>query len=379
MLLNIEQLSYWERKTYFEEVDFLIIGAGIVGFSTAIELKNKYPDAKILILERGYLPSGASSKNAGFACFGSVTELLDDLTKMDESKVWETVANRWNGLQNLKQLIGEKNLELESNGSWDLIMPDEINSISEINSKLPYLNAKIEEITGEKNVYQEDKNCSSTFEFNGLQTSYFNRLEGQINTGKMITRFHQLAIEKGILCLFGISVEALQSNLYNVGLQTSVGYMKARNVLICTNGFAQQFLPNRDINPARAQVLVTTPIENLKVKGTFHYQQGYYYFRNVEDRILLGGGRNLDFLGETTTELETTSQITEALTNLLKNVILPNQQFSIEYNWSGIMGVGQTKAPIIEKIDERIAVGVRLGGMGVAIGSLVGKELSELF
>ena len=379
MLLNIEQLSYWERKTYFEEVDFLIIGAGIVGFSTAIELKKKYSDAKILILERGYLPSGASSKNAGFACFGSVTELLDDLTKMNESKVWETVANRWNGLQNLKQLIGEDNLELESNGSWDLIMPDEINSISEINSKLPYLNAKIEEITGEKNVYQEDKNCATTFGFNGLQTSYFNRLEGQINTGKMITRFHQMAIEKGILCLFGISVEALQSNLYNVGLQTTVGYMKARNVLICTNGFAQQFLPNRDINPARAQVLVTTPIENLKVKGTFHYQQGYYYFRNVEDRILLGGGRNLDFLGETTTKLETTSQITDVLTDLLKNVILPNQQFSIEYNWSGIMGVGQTKAPIIEKIDERIAVGVRLGGMGVAIGSLVGKELSELF
>jgi len=379
MLLNIEQLSYWERKTYFEEVDFLIIGAGIVGFSTAIELKKKYPDAKILILERGYLPSGASSKNAGFACFGSVTELLDDLTKMDESNVWETVANRWNGLQNLKQLIGEDNLELESNGSWDLIIPDEINSISEITSKLPYLNAKIEEITGEKNVYLEDKNCSSTFGFNGLQTSYFNRLEGQINTGKMITRFHQLAIEKGVLCLFGISVEALQSNLYNVGLQTSAGYMKARNVLICTNGFAQQFLPNRDINPARAQVLVTTPIENLKVKGTFHYQQGYYYFRNVEDRILIGGGRNLDFYGETTTELETTSQITGALTDLLKNVILPNQQFSIEYNWSGIMGVGQTKAPIIEKIDERIAVGVRLGGMGVAIGSLVGKELSELF
>ncbi len=379
MLLNIEQLSYWERKTYFEEVDFLIIGAGIVGFSTAIELKKKYPDAKILILERGYLPAGASSKNAGFACFGSVTELLDDLTKMNESNVWETVANRWNGLQNLKQLIGEDNLELESNGSWDLIMPDEINSITEINSKLPYLNAKIEEITGEKNVYLEDKNCSATFGFNGVQTSYFNRLEGQINTGKMITRFHQLAIEKGILCLFGISVEALQSNLYNIGLQTSVGYMKARNVLICTNGFAQQFLPNRDINPARAQVLVTTPIENLKVKGTFHYQQGYYYFRNVEDRILLGGGRNLDFLGETTTKLETTSQITDVLTDLLKNVILPNQQFSIEYNWSGIMGVGQTKAPIIEKIDERIAVGVRLGGMGVAIGSLVGKELSELF
>ena len=39
----------------------------------------------------------------------------------------------------------------------------------------------------------------------------------------------------------------------------------------------------------------------------------------------------------------------------------------------------QRSLVLIEKIDERIAVGVRLGGMGVAIGSLVGKELSELF
>lgn len=379
MMLNIEQLSYWERKTYFEDIDFLIIGAGIVGFSTAIELKEKYPDAKVLIIERGYLPSGASSKNAGFACFGSVTELLDDLSSTEESKVWETVAKRWNGLQKLRSLIGDDSLELEINGSWDLILPSEKEQISSINEKIPYLNEQIFKITGEKNVYSEDRDSLSKFGFQGVETSYFNRLEGQINTGKMITKFHQLAIQKGIHCLFGISIEAIQLNMYNVGIQSTVGYFKARKVLICTNGFAQQFLPNRDVLPARAQVLVTTPIENLKLKGTFHYQQGYYYFRNVEDRILLGGGRNLDFKGETTTELHTTELITEALTELMKNVILPDQHFSIEYQWSGIMGVGQTKAPIIEKIDDRIGVGVRMGGMGVAIGSLVGKELAEMF
>lgn len=378
-MLNIEQLSYWERKTYFEDIDFLIIGAGIVGFSAALELKVKYPDAKILILERGYLPSGASSKNAGFACFGSVTELLDDLSKTEETKVWETVAKRWNGLQKLRKLIGDDSLELEMNGSWDLILPTEKEQIELINEKLPYLNEQIFKITGEKNVFSEDRQSVTKFGFQGVETSYFNRLEGQINTGKMISKFHQLAIQKGIHCLFGISAEAIQLNMYNVGIQSTVGYFKARNVLICTNGFAQQFLPNRDIQPARAQVLVTTPIENLKLKGTFHYQQGYYYFRNVEDRILLGGGRNLDFSGETTTELQTTSLISDALTTLMKNVILPNQHFAIEYHWAGIMGVGQTKAPIIEKIDEKIGVGVRMGGMGVAIGSLVGQELAEMF
>lgn len=377
--LNIEQLSYWERKTYFEDVDFLIIGAGIVGFSAGIELRKKYPDAKVLILERGYLPCGASSKNAGFACFGSVTELLDDLKKTPEHLVWETVAKRWNGLQNLKSLIGEDFLELETNGSWDLILPNEADQIPIIDAQLETLNKKIELITGQKHVYSKDDNSIHEFGFQNVKTSYFNRLEGQINTGKMITRLHQKALECGVLCLFGISVEALNLNLYNVGIQTSVGYMKAKNVLICTNGFAQQFLPSKDVLPARAQVLVTTPIYDLKVKGTFHYQQGYYYFRNIEDRILLGGGRNLDFEGETTTNLETSETIMQALDELLKTVILPGIDYSIEYQWAGIMGVGQTKSPIIEKIDPRIGIGVRMGGMGVAIGSLVGKELADLF
>jgi glycine/D-amino acid oxidase-like deaminating enzyme len=378
-MLNIEQLSYWERKTYFEEIDFLIIGAGIVGYSAALELRSKYPEAKILIMERGFLPSGASTKNAGFVCFGSVTELLDDLTKMDEEKVWNTVQKRWDGLQNLKRLIGEDALELEVNGSWDLILPKEDEQVPMIREKIGYLNEKIHSITGEENVYSEDNNSLRSFGFQNISTSYFNRLEGQINTGKMMTRFHQLATEKGIKCLFGIGVKALQTNLYNVGIQTSAGYMKARNVLVCTNGFARQLLPDRDVMPARAQVLVTTPIEDLKVKGTFHYQQGYYYFRNVEDRILLGGGRNLDFEGETTTELETTELITSALKNLLETVIIPGKSYGIEYHWSGIMGVGQTKAPIVELIDPKIGIGVRMGGMGVAIGSLVGMELAEIF
>lgn len=377
--LNIEQLSFWERKTYFEDNEFVVIGAGIVGLSTAIELRNLHPTSKILVLERGFLPSGASTKNAGFACFGSVTELLDDLTKSNEEQVFATVKKRWDGLQNLKRLVGQENFELEVNGSWDLILPEEADQLENIRKHLPYLNEQLEKITGEKEVYSEDARCAETFGFDGLATSLYNRLEGQINTGKLITKLYQIAIEKGVNCLFGIEAIALQTHLYNVGIQTSIGYMKARNVLICTNGFAQQFIPNRDVLPARAQVLVTTPIEDLKVKGTFHYQQGYYYFRNVEDRILLGGGRNLNFVAETTTQLETSQEIMTALEKLLSTVILPNQSYSIEYQWAGIMGVGQTKAPIIEKIDDKIGIGVRMGGMGVAIGTLVGKELAELF
>ena len=62
---------------------------------------------------------------------------------------------------------------------------------------------------------------------------------------------------------------------------------------------------------------------------------------------------------------------------MLNEVIIPNQPFSIDYQWSGIMGVGSEKKPIIEK-KLNYVVGVRMGGMGIAIGSKVGEDLAHL-
>ena len=129
---------------------------------------------------------------------------------------------------------------------------------------------------------------------------------------------------------------------------------------------------------ARAQVLITKPLKNLTIKGTFHLDCGYYYFRNIDQRILLGGGRNLDFKAETTTELAQTERIQNALEALLKNTIIPGRDFEIEQRWSGIMGVGTQKKPIVKQLSNHVYCGVRMGGMGVAIGSVIGKEVAEL-
>ncbi|MDP4601126.1 MAG: FAD-dependent oxidoreductase, partial [Polaribacter sp.] len=67
-------LSYWELKEWFSNIDFTIVGSGIIGLNCALQLKKKHPNARILILEKGILPQGASTKNAGFACFGSLSE-----------------------------------------------------------------------------------------------------------------------------------------------------------------------------------------------------------------------------------------------------------------------------------------------------------------
>ena len=69
----------------------------------------------------------------------------------------------------------------------------------------------------------------------------------------------------------------------------------------------------------------------------------------------------------------------EKLKQYLHELILPNTPVEIDYSWSGIMAVGSEKKPIIQKTNKNIAFGVRMGGMGVAIGASVGKQLSKIF
>jgi glycine/D-amino acid oxidase-like deaminating enzyme len=374
-MLSFNDLSFWEKSTYFNGNDFVIIGSGIVGLSTSIFLKNKFPHSKVLILERGYLPTGASTKNAGFACFGSPTELYDDLKTIPENKVWDTFEMRYEGLRTLFDLIDPKKVDYENCASWDLIENPNLDIPSEF---LDYLNENARRITKNQLVYSEDNSIIERFRFSNIHSAYKNCLEGSLNTGKLIQELYKKAIASDVNVLFGIELLDHQITANNVVLETKYGEISSSNLIICTNGFAKKFIGDR-VNPARAQVLITKPIPNLRINGTFHLDRGYYYFRNIGERILLGGGRNLDFKGETTEEVKTTQLIQNKLIELLQNTILTNQDFEIDYSWAGVMGVGCEKVPIIEKMNNRVAIGVRMGGMGVAIGSDVGKKLANLF
>jgi glycine/D-amino acid oxidase-like deaminating enzyme len=243
-----------------------------------------------------------------------------------------------------------------------------------VQDQIPYFNTKLNEITGEENVYSIDPDIATKFGFNNVITSIFNRLEGQIDTASMNHGFYKKVIAEDIHVLFGIEALSIDKN----NIITTKGTIQSANIAICTNGFGKALIPSEDIVPARAQVIITKPIDNLKIKGTFHYNEGYYYFRNIDNRILFGGGRNLDICGETSTLMVNTEIITQSLNSILKHVILPNTPFEIDHQWAGIMGVGKSKKPIIKKLDKSLFCGLRLGGMGIAIGTLVGKELASL-
>jgi glycine/D-amino acid oxidase-like deaminating enzyme len=368
------QLSYWEIKNWFSNVDYTIVGSGIVGLHTAIRLRERFPEAKILILEKGILPQGASTKNAGFACFGSVSEIISDLKSHSEEEVIQLIQKRYLGIQLLRKNLGDEAIDYKPFGGYEVFLKEDEAFYNDCISKIPFINDIVRPLF-KSEVYSK---TLDRFDFkNTFEYLIFNEFEGQIDTGNMMQALLKKAIQNDILILNNQTVTEHQELNDGVEIVTNEVTFKTKKLLFTTNGFASELTQNQ-VKPARAQVLITKPIENLHIKGTFHLDQGYYYFRNINNRILFGGGRNLDFESETTTSLETTEIIQNRLQDLLKNVILPNTPFEIEHRWSGIMGIGNSKKPIVQQISNHVYCGVRMGGMGVAIGSLIGQELADL-
>ncbi|MEM7548950.1 MAG: FAD-dependent oxidoreductase [Bacteroidota bacterium] len=369
--------SFWERE-HLLKFDFIVIGAGIVGLTTAINLRKKYRKASIAILEKGLLPSGASTKNAGFACFGSPTELWSDLSKHKKEDVLDLVTRRWEGLRKLRELTGDHKIDYENLGGFEIIPK----SIKFDKEKLDFLNELLHPIFKER-VYINSNSLIDSFGINKdyVESLVKNTFEGQLNTGKLIKRLMQIVHQNDITLHSGCSVEKLEDKSSFVELlcssDNSQHLFKANKVAVCTNGFVQKLITEIDVQPARGTVLVTKPIKNLRIKGSFHYDEGFFYFRNIENRILLGGGRKLDFENEKTTSLDINQKIFERLKSDLHDNILPNTTTEIDMVWSGIMGFSDHKRPILKTYSNNIAVGVALGGMGVAIGALVGEELAE--
>ncbi len=368
-------LSFWERE-HFLDYDYVIVGGGIVGLSTAASIKEENNKASVLVLERGIFPTGASTKNAGFACFGSITELLSDVNTMGEEVSMELVEERWKGLQKLRDRLGDTGIGFIAHGGYEIVRENEAYCLDEIDS----MNKKLSFLF-DKPVFTARPKVIDQFGFNneGVQSVVYNPYEGQIDTGKMMQSLMRYVQELGVTMLTGVEVTSFEDKGEHVKvIANNQTTFNADQLIICTNAFTPSLLPDEDIIPGRGIVLVTKPIEGLKFKGVFHYDEGYYYFRNHGNRVIFGGGRNLDFESEATDSFEINEQILTVLRKELKSMILPNTPFEVDHVWSGIMAFGQNKQPILRKISDRVTLGVRLGGMGVAIGSRMGEKIAEL-
>lgn len=361
-------LSFWEQQT-LTNYDFVIVGAGIMGCSLAFELRQKYQHAKILVLERGVFPSGASTKNAGFACFGSPTEIFSDIQLLGEQKAYEIIWQRVEGLKILTERFTHHQSGYTPFGGHELIF-DSLIPVGALNG----LNEWLLPIFKEP-VFNDISSNVTSFGFSdNVQQLFFCSKEAQIDSGKLMQNYWKLLQENNVQIITGAYVQRIYGNVIDVHNQANGSFqIKAEQILLATNAFINELLPDMPVKPGRGQVILTNEIPDLKFKGSFHFDEGYYYFRNVGNRVLFGGGRNLDIETETSNSFESNQKILIDLKSKLSEIILPNVDFNIEQHWQGIMGFSDDKKPVVMSLNKHTQYIMSCNGMGVALSPFVAK------
>ncbi len=365
--------SYWDDNTQY---DLAIIGAGITGSMVAFFLEQLAPSMRIVLIEKEPSPYGATTRNAGFACFGSVSEFLDDKHEHGEDYAVNLMIKRINGLSILQDVFRHDDIGWKNNGGVEFFTTKDM--YDECVEAVPNINQYIENTT--INPFKVKVYDSKEYGLSKSTPSIVNQSEASVDSGLMLASLHhKLRYSKR---LFGCHVTDLNDVGTTVEITTSHFNLRAKQVLVATNGFTKSLIPDLNVLPNRGQILVTSPIPEFSIRENIHYDRGYFYARQLHDkRILIGGGRHLDRENEQTDVMETTMLIQESLERVLKNVILPkDSKFTIDYRWAGIMAFGRNneKEPIVG-YKGNIHHIVRMGGMGIALAPVIARDWAKVF
>ena len=374
----MNNLSIWESESFYSTQDIIIIGGGFMGLWTALSLKQKNRALRITILEKNITPLGASTRNAGFSCFGSPTEILSDIETLGLEETLEIVRMRFEGIEKIKNTFSAKQIDLDNCGGYELINKD-YKYFNQLDEKIIFLNDQLKSITEKEHTFVRKDHLISEKGLIGFDAMIENTFESGIHSGKLVSALIQKVQASGVSILNGIEVKSWERNLDGIQVDTHQQIkFTANQIMFCTNAFGNTISPELNITPARGQVIVTSEIPNLKLNGTFHFDEGFYYFRNLDGKILIGGARNEDFEGERTTDITGSELIKNKLANFLHKHVDPSYQFTIENHWSGIMGFTENKKPLLTKLQDNVYAVIACNGMGVALTPIMGEKAAEM-
>src|SRR3954471_13686444 len=141
------QVSIWEKNTWFAPQDIIIIGSGFNGLWAAYHLIKKHPKLKITIVERGVIPTGASTRNAGFACFCSLCEVVGVAQAMGTDKMLSILEMRFKGLDEIQKHFSNKEIDFELTGGYELYDGNNKSYSEELLNNIDYINSLVKPIT----------------------------------------------------------------------------------------------------------------------------------------------------------------------------------------------------------------------------------------
>ena len=363
--------SVWEQDVWFGDVDLLVAGGGLLGLWTAIEAKTQNPSWKVLVAEQHAVPYGASTRNAGFACFGSASELSHDISLSGEDAVMRLVEWRWKGIRKIATTFAAASIGLEWCGGYEFLQDSNVHTTLE---QLEHLNALVAPIVGVSNCFSQIEPEKWPYTARSFQALVCNAREGVLHSGLYVNALMNLAREKGVTLMHGLEWLETDESKDWLTIFTNRGKLRARLLVHATNAELTKHFPRLGVEPGRGQVMVASLGKPLQWRGSFHAREGFYYWRNLDGRLLIGGGRHTDIEGERTLDKHTTT----AMLDHLREFVMHHfdcKQMIIDHAWAGTMAFTPNKQPLCEKLSPRSWAAMCCNGMGVALSPFFAERI----
>lgn len=369
---ELEHLSYWEKKVWKNTFDLVVVGSGITGATTAIQFKKRNPNKKVLIIEKRQLGFGASSKNAGFICLGSPSELINTLENSGEKILEELIRKKYHGIQILLRTFGAASVQASFQGGYEVFNNSELKE--HVCGNLDKLNKIFQKVTKIDKQFSISPTPLHLFQNESIKINF----EGKLDSSKLLESIHRKLAILNIQTLYGCSVLEYEEKNDLMNIETSIGEIKSKKLLFATNAFSGESPTNLPVKPGRGFIKVTEALKIPFPNQNFHVDRGYTYFRKVDgNRLLIGGFRNLDKETEETTDVGTNPIIDQAINSLTESNILGFSP-KWEHQWNGWMGFTENETPILKKIGNHTIAAVGMNGMGVALAPFMATDALKL-
>jgi glycine/D-amino acid oxidase-like deaminating enzyme len=169
----------------------------------------------------------------------------------------------------------------------------------------------------------------------------------------------------------------LDPRRHDVVVSTDDAECEAGVVILATNAYTPQLLPNVKIQPTRAQMVATAPDPNPIAAMPVYSNFGYRYWRQLATgEVLLGGWRDTSFDTENTYDDEPTPGIQTQLDGALADLRVSAE---VTHRWAGTMGFTESGLPLAGPVEGMANVYICAGftGHGMAFAFMTAKSVAE--
>jgi len=333
--------------------DVVIVGAGVTGCSCALTLAEH--GKRVRVHEARQVASGASGRNGGFALRGGAMSYPEARERfgVDRARGFWRFTER--ALERMESLAGDA---FQHVGSLRLADDEELEAI-----RVEYDSLRADGLDAEW-VDELPGHLATLF-----RGAILHPTDGSLHPARWVRRLAARAVEAGAEMVENSRLESLEE-------------IDADHVVIATDGYTSGLVPALDeaIHPVRGQVIATEPVTQALYPRPHYARHGFDYWQQTADnRLILGGRRDMSLDTEFTNEEAVTELIQDELTAFAAELL--GEKPRIEHRWPGIFGATEDGLPLVGPVPGHDGVWVSAGYsghgnvMGLACGELVAQAI----